>query len=130
MTKKTMTIVLAILVSLVATACNGTGAGDLDEATQTAVDELDTQISEVGDQLEAADIDATIEENWTALESELAAAVDDIQAGETIDTNIIDEQIAEFESSLENADVDIGAEFQEAWDNLTASFDALTAATG
>lgn len=128
MLKKTTTILLAILFSFAASACSETGAVDLDEEAQAAVDDLESQMTEIGDQLEAASVDEEIQSAWTSVESELTEAVESLRAGEAIDTAALEEQLDEFESSLQS--VDVGSEIQQAWDELRTLFDQVTADIG
>lgn len=116
---------MAVLALFALAACGNSGV-DLDADTEAMVSQVETEVSQVADQVEAAAADTAVVDAWDALEAELSSMVDSVRSGTDIDTEAIEAEMDQFAREVENSDV--ADELQEAWTELRSRFDALVAA--
>lgn len=118
------TRILALLtVCALLAACGGDTGLDLDEDTTQALDDLETQLDEVQNQIDASEFQQELETAWNTIEDDVNDAIDSLRAGEAVDTEQIEEQLDQFQQELESVEVE--DELREAWDQLRSDLEQL-----
>lgn len=118
---------LALFIALTVVACGGE-AGDLDAETAEAVDQVEDELTQLGEEIDASEMQGDLESAWDGVEEEVSEAVDSIRSGETIDTDAIEQQLDQFEETLQSVNAE--EDLQNAWNELRANLEGILADIG
>jgi hypothetical protein len=118
-----VTTAFAFALSFVLVACGGDADVELDPDTAETVDQIEDSITQLGEEIEASELQADLESAWDSVDEELSQTVDSIRAGEAIDTDAIEQQMEEFQQTLESVDAE--QDLRDAWTELRADLQDL-----
>lgn len=85
---------------------------------------LQLELATLGEEIQASEGAEELQTAWTEVEAQVSSALADIQEG-TIDTDGLESQLDEFQSTLDAMGGDVGSEVREAWTNLRSSLEEL-----
>lgn len=113
----------ALALSFVLVACGGDADGELDADTAETVGQIEDSITQLGEDIEASELQADLESAWDSVDEELSETVDSIRAGEAIDTDAIEQQMDEFQQTLDSVDAE--QDLRDAWTELRTDLQGL-----
>jgi hypothetical protein len=87
------------------------------------ITDLQTRFSDFGDTLSSSGLEGDLGEAWTQAQGDLGQLLSDVQAGETLDMDAVDQALDDFESQLSGADESV----QTAWDELRSALETALA---
>lgn len=119
---------LVLLLALAVAACGGEADAGLDAETAETLDQIEAEVTRLGEEIDASDMRDDLETAWDGVEEEVTEAVDAIRSGETIDSDAIEQQLEQFEQTVESVDVE--QSMRDAWTELRANIEDLLADMG
>lgn len=124
---KTAIRLLAVLAVFVVAAC-GNSDVDLDSEGAALADRVESEVSEMADQIDVGEVETEVAAAWDDLQAELTSVVASVRSGVDVDTEAIEAQMQQFSQQIENSDV--ADDLRQAWTELKAQFDAMMAGLG
>ena len=124
---KTATRLLVVLTVFVLAACGNSDVA-LDGDAAALADRVESEVSEVADRIDVAEVETEVAAAWGDLEAELTSVVDSVRSGVDVDAGAIEAQMEQFSQQIENSDV--ADDLRQAWTELKSQFDAMMAGLG
>lgn len=85
---------------------------------------LQSELTTLGEEIQASEAAEDLQTAWAELETQVSSALADIGEG-NFDTGDLEDQLDEFQSTLDAMGEDVGSEVREAWATLRSSLEEL-----
>lgn len=102
------------------------------ESTDTGSDpaalvaRLQTELMVLAEEIRSSEAADTLEEAWGDLETQVSSAVENVDADGTIDTSELEDDLDEFQATLDSLGDDVEAEVRDAWSSFRSTLEQLT----
>jgi hypothetical protein len=92
---------------------------------QDVVDDIQTEIEDITTEIENSEASDELQSAWAEIETEIRSAIDSIAQDGTLDTSGIQDQMDEFQETLNSLGDDVSDELMSSWTALRSAFDQL-----
>jgi hypothetical protein len=97
------------------------GSGEVSDA----VTELQTEMSELANQIQSSDAADELQSAWGDLQAEISSGIAALTSDGVVDTDALQAEFDEFETQLDGLGDDVGDEVVDAWNELRSQLEQL-----
>jgi hypothetical protein len=92
---------------------------------QDLVADVQTEMDDIATEIENSEANEELQSAWTEIETEIRSAIESVADDGTIDTSGIQDQLDEFQETLNSLGDDVSDELMSSWTTLRNALDQL-----